>query len=98
MDFLEELIDPSTDLTERTGRLLCTLFDTALLYSEEKLWYESNWFKLTEKEAWQHIEKLQQYLPIMGLHSWPHGQGEDLKKAIQYQVDKDNFHEERFKK
>lgn len=99
MDFLDELVDPSTDLTERTGRLLCTLFGNALLYSEEKFWYEMNWFKFTEKEAWDHINKLQnEFMPIMGLHSWPHGQGEDLKKAIQYQADKDDFYEQRFKR
>lgn len=98
MDFLDELTDSSTDLTERTGRLLCTLFDTALLYSHEKLWYETNWFKFTELQAWEHIKKLQEFMPVMGLHSWPHGQGDDLKKAIQYQADKDDLHELRFKK
>ena len=98
MDFLDELIDPSTDLTERTGRLLCTMFDKAMLHSHEKLWYECNWFKLTEEQAWQHIKKLQEFMPIVGLHTWPHGQGEELGQAIRYQVDKDDFHEQRFKK
>lgn len=80
-------------VSENTGRLLCVMFDQALISSNEKLWYEANWFKFTESEARQHIEKLQGSMPIMGLHLWPHGQGEDLGRAIKYQVDKDDFYE-----
>jgi len=81
-----------------TGRLLCVTFDHALIDSNEKLWYESNWFKFSEEEAKKHIERLKEFQPIMGLHIWPHGQGEDLGRAIRYQVDKDDLHEQRWKK
>ena len=46
-----------------------------------------------EIEAEAMIRELNELQPIMGLHAWPHGQGEDLGKAIRYMVDKDDFYE-----
>lgn len=101
MNFLDQLIDPvysyQGDLTEQTIRRLNFMVSTALLNSSEKFWYEMNSFKFTEEQAKEHIAKLQEFMPIMGLHSWPHSVIE-LGQAIQYQVDKDNLHELRFKK
>ena len=85
------------ECSEMSGRQLCYLFGNALLSSEERLWYESNWYKFTEEKAREHINKLIEMMPIMGLHSWPHSIDE-FKRAIQYQVDKDTLHELRFKK
>ena len=79
-----------------TGRQLCYMFSVALISSEEKLVYENNWFKFSEQEAANHIEKLKECMPIMGLHSWPHSVDE-FKQAVQYQVAKDDLHEQRWK-
>jgi hypothetical protein len=80
-----------------TGRQLCYMFSVALLSSEEKLYYENNWFKFSEEQAREHINRLQDQMPIMGLHSWPHSVNE-FGEAIKYQVAKDDLHELRFKK
>jgi hypothetical protein len=99
MTFLDELIDPiysyQGDLTEQTTRRLNYMVSMSLLYSEEKEWYEMNIYKMSEEEAKEHIIKLQDFMPIMGLHSWPHSVVEQ-NEAIQYQVAKDNLHEQRF--
>lgn len=79
-----------------TGRQLCYMYSVALISSEEKLNYESNWFNFSEDEAKNHIEKLKECMPIMGLHSWPHSIDE-YKEAIRYQVAKDDLHEQRWK-
>lgn len=47
----------------------------------------------TEDEGQALAQKLLPLQPVMGYHSWPHGQGDDLGRAIRYQVDKDNFYE-----
>jgi hypothetical protein len=80
-----------------TGRQLCYMFSVALITSEEKLHYENNWFKFSEEKAREHINMLQECMPIMGLHSWPHSVIE-FGEAIRYQVAKDDLHELRFKK
>lgn len=97
MDFLDELTDNTTDITEITGRQLGYMFSVALITSEEKSYYENNWFKFSELQAREHINKLQDFMPIMGLHNWPHSVDE-FGKAIRYQVSKDDLHELRFKK
>lgn len=79
-----------------TGRQLCYMYSVALISSEEKLNYELNWFNFSEQEAQNHITKLQECMPIMGLHSWPHSIDE-FKEAIRYQVAKDDLHEQRWK-
>jgi len=79
-----------------TGRQLCYMFSVALISGEEKLNYERNWFKFSEEKAKEHISKLQDCMPIMGLHCWPHSVSE-YKEAIQYQVAKDDLHEQRWK-
>lgn len=54
-----------------------------------KLEYKSQGYKM--------IDELKEYAPILGLHSTPHGV-EDIGKAARYMADKDDLHEERFKK
>ena len=76
-----------------------TMINNYTLNDEEK----KHFFKelqgcKTQIQGMNLAAKLTAFEPIMGLHSWPHGQNEDLGKAIQYQVDKDNFHESRWKK
>lgn len=54
-----------------------------------KIEYKSQGFKM--------IDELKEYAPIMGLHSIPQNV-EQQGQAISYSVDKDDFHEQRFKK
>lgn len=101
MNFLDQLVDPlysyQGDLTETTSRRLNFMISVALLLPNEREWYENNSYKFSEDEAREHIIKLQEFMPIMGLHRWPHSV-EEYRQAIKYQVAKDDLHEQRFKK
>lgn len=49
----------------------------------------------TEEEGQRLVAELLEIQPIIGLHHWPHGQGDELGKAIKYMADKDDFYEQR---
>jgi hypothetical protein len=94
MDFLDILTDQQS---ETTYRRICYMISVALISSEEKHWYEMNAYKFTETEAKQHIQKLEHSMPIMGYHSIPQDVSECVQ-ATRFAVDKDNHHEQRWKK
>lgn len=96
-DDYEQPEEQQQECSEMTGRQLCYMFSVALISSEEKLKYENTWFRFSEKEARSHIDNLQNSMPVMGLHAWPHSVIE-FGQAIKYQVAKDDLHELRFKK
>lgn len=95
MDFLDELTDPlhahPTDLTETTSRRLNFMIATALISSEERNKYESEWYKMTEAQALDLCDKLKDSMPIPGHHTTAHTLDEQ-KRAIRYAVDKDNYY------
>lgn len=74
------------------------MISVALLNPNERLKFEQRSIFASEEEAYKMIEELMEFMPIMGLHKWPHGQNEEMGAAIRYQVNKDNFHETRWKK
>lgn len=98
MSFLDEIISPDYgQISEMTRRRLEYMISVALLDGEEKVRYENRSIFLTEDDALQIMNELKERMPIMGLHNWPL----DMKQtgeAIRYQVDKDDFHEQRFKR
>lgn len=71
------------------------MIGAALINNREELEIRSAHF--TEEQALQMIAELSEQMPIMGLHSIPH-QLYDQKEAIKYMIDKDELHEQRFKK
>jgi hypothetical protein len=84
-------------VSEVTRRRLELMISIALLTPDEKLKYEDRAIFITEDEAQKVMQELVEYMPIMGLHLWPL----DVKQqgqAIRYQVMKDDFHEQRWKK
>lgn len=98
MSFVEDYIEPEKEpVSEVTRRRFEMMISVACLSSEDKFKLEMKGVSITEEEALRIITSLQERMPIMGLHSIPL----DVKeqgKAIRYQVDKDDFHEQRFKK
>lgn len=101
MGFLDEIIDPiqsnQSDQTETTSRRLNYMISIALISSEEKIKYEMECWKLSEAEARIAIEKLEQYMPIMGHHSIPKSVRQCIE-ATRLRVERDNFQELRWKK
>lgn len=73
------------------------MISIALLNPDERLKYEDRSIFASENEGLQMISELQQYMPIMGLHSIPLDMKQQ-RQAIEYQVAKDDFHEQRWKK
>lgn len=99
MSFAEGYIEQEPEpVSEVTRRRLELMISVALLNPNERLRFEDKAIFATEEEALKMIEQLRSFMPIMGLHRWPHGMNEELGQAIRYQVDKDDFHEQRFKK
>lgn len=98
MSFAEGYEGEEEPVSELTRRRLELMVSIASISSEEKAKCEQIGASITEEEAMKLIEKLKDYMPIMGLHRWPHGQKEELGQAIRYQVAKDNLHELRWKK
>jgi hypothetical protein len=98
MSFLDELISPDYgQISEMTRRRMEYMISVALLTGEERADYERRAIFLTEDDAQQIMNELKEYMPIMGLHNWPLDV-KQMGEAIQYQVAKDDLHEERFKK
>lgn len=98
MSFVDEYIEPEKEpVSEVTRRRYEYMISVACLSSEDKFKLEMKGISITEEEALRIIASLQERMPIMGLHSIPQDMKEQ-KKAIQYQVDKDDWHEQRFKK
>lgn len=95
MDFLDELVDPlhahPTDQKETTSRRLNYMIATALINSDERKKYESEWYKLTEQQALDLCDKLKDSMPIPGHHTTAHSL-EEQGRAIRYAVDKDNYY------
>lgn len=75
-----------------------TMIGQATLDSNSKEKFLTRLTKLEYKsQGYKMIDELKEYAPILGLHSTPHGV-EDIGKAVRYMADKDDLHEERFKK
>jgi hypothetical protein len=99
LSFAEGYIEQEPEgVSEVTRRRLEMMISVALLNPNERLRFEEKSNFATEEEALKMIEALKTFMPIMGLHRWPHGMNEELGQAIRYQVAKDDFHEQRFKK
>jgi hypothetical protein len=101
MDFLDQLIDPlyahQTDQTEVTARRLGFMIAAALITSDERQRYEMIAHKLTEEQAKQLCDKLQDAMPQPGYHTIAQSQ-EDIKKAIRHAIEKDDYyHDQRHK-
>lgn len=97
MSFAEGYEGEDEPVSELTRRRLELMISIASISSEEKSKWELKGAFITEEEALKEIEKLKDYMPIMGLHSIPLDMREQ-KRAIRYQVDKDDLHELRWKK
>lgn len=78
--------------SEVTIRRLRYLIAVALIDSEEKLKLESLTYTCTEDEAIEKILYLQEYLPIPGFHTTPHGV-EEINQAVKFMADKDDFYD-----
>lgn len=78
--------------SEVTIRRLRYLIAVALIDSEEKLKLESLTYTCTEEEAVSKISYLQEYLPIPGFHTTPHGTDE-INQAVKFMADKDDFYD-----
>lgn len=99
MSFADDYIEQeSEEVSEVTRRRLEVMISVALLNPNERLKYEERTVFISEEDGLKVCEELKQFMPIMGLHRWPHGQNEELTMAIKYQADKDDFHEQRWKK
>lgn len=99
MSFVENYIEPEQEpVSEVTRRRLEMMISVALLNPNERLKFEDRSVNPSEQEALKMISDLIPFMPIMGLHRWPHGQNEELGMAIRYQVDKDDLHEQRWKR
>lgn len=83
--------------SEVTMRRLNFMIATALITSEERLRLESTAYKFDEEQAQETIKELEQQMPIPGFHTIAHGMS-DINEAVRYAADKDDFHEQRFKK
>lgn len=95
MDFLDELVDPfyahPTDQKETTSRRLNYMIAIALINSDERNRYQMEAYKLSEEEALNLCDKLQEFMPIPGHHNTAHSV-EEQGRAIRYAVDKDNYY------
>jgi len=99
LSFADDYIEQEPEeVREVTRRRLEMMISVALLNPNERLRYEEKSIFISEQDALKMCEELKEYMPIMGLHRWPHGQNEELGSAIKYQVDKDNLHEQRWRK
>lgn len=99
MSFVDDYIEQEPEaVSEVTRRRLELMISVALLNPNERLRFEERSVNPTELEALKMIEELKPFMPIMGLHRWPHGQNEELGAAIKYQVEKDDLHEQRWRK
>jgi len=78
-------------------RRLNFMIAAALITSEEREQLEAKAYTFNEDEAQEWITKLNDQMPIPGFHTIAHGM-EDINKAARYAADKDDFHEQRFKK
>ena len=84
----------SEELSWGTANLIEGLIQRALI-AEKGNFLRALESCLTEEDGQRLIQELLPLQPIMGLHEWPHGQGDDLGTAIRYMVDKDDFYEQR---
>jgi hypothetical protein len=94
-DYIEQEPEPVSEVTRRRLEMMISV---ALLNPNERLRYEEKSVFISEQDALKMCEELKPFMPIMGLHRWPHGQNEELGLAIKYQVDKDDLHEQRWKR
>lgn len=75
-----------------------TMVGQATLDAPQKEKFLARLTKIEYKsQAYKMIDELKEYAPIMGLHTIPQSV-EQQGQAIAYSVDKDDFHEQRFKK
>jgi hypothetical protein len=84
--------EPESTLDWGTHMAIESMIQVALVYDKNQ-WLKRLEACITEEDGQALIAELYEYMPVMGYHSWPHGQGEDLGKAIRYQADKDDFYE-----
>lgn len=78
--------------SEVTMRRLNYMIAAALITSEERTELEMKSYTLTEEQAQQEIERLQDQMPIPGHHTIAHGL-EDIRKAVKYAIEKDDYHD-----
>ena len=78
--------------SEVTIRRLRYLIAVALIGSEEKNKLEELTYSCTEEEAMEKIMYLQEYLPIPGFHTIPHGM-EEINLAAKFMADKDDLYD-----
>jgi hypothetical protein len=92
------LITHKDDNEEETGFELFGLIESKI--REYHPPHEEKWIqrlsKSNREQALILMVELEQYKPVMGLHQWPRDLKE-MKEAIQFQVDKDDYNETKYK-